>query len=674
MNPVLQHLHRAGRAADPASLSDAELLGCFIDRRDAAAFEALVRRHGPMVLGVCRRILGNSHDADDAFQATFLVLVKKATAVAPRAQVGNWLYGVAYQTAVRARSLAGWRHARERQVADMPQVEAPPQDLWDDLQPLLDQELSRLPDKYRVPLVLCDLEGKTRKDAARQLGWPEGTVSGRLSRARAMLADRLRRRGVALSAGVLGVVLGQYAARAAVPASLLHPTVKAATLLAAGKAAAGAASARAVALAEGVVKAMLTARLKIAGIFLVCAALFGIGAGTLLHIAAADAPAPAPPRPLYGNYAARPGDQYGGVAAPGGLPGEGEDVWTLDFFYESLALHRLDDKQVLALRYEVTNNTGQEHHFVAGFALQAGNEPPVPDQLLRKELPEIARAGKAADLLERKDSVSIAAEPVLPSAPAVKHPVRGVALWPLPGAGARRFSVFVTGLTNAWQAVDPLPPAPEPMIRRKALRLDFQRDGDRITFLPPAQWVYRTAKGDEDRAERPAKTEREQRAEEITRAEAAVANLEAQRKNWRKERGQLQDRIQAGDANDVNRQVELELLNERLQALREAAEKDAPDDAAGAVLEVFDAKLLLVSLGSDHGLRKGARLAIFRLEPKPVFVGEAEVVNVGAKSSVARLSKTFPGQTVRRGDQASAAPADGGGGGKAPGGAVIENR
>src|SRR5262249_42802184 len=277
-------------------------------------------------------------------------------------------------------------------------------------------------------------------------------------------------------------------------------------------------------------------------------------------------------------------------------------------------------------------------------------------------LPEIARAGKAPDLLERKDSVGMSVEPLPPSAPAVKHLVRGVALWSLPDAGARHFSIFVTGLSNAWQAVDPLPPLPGRLVRRKTLGLDFQGAGDTLTFAPPRQWVYRPTKAAEDKAERPPKAEQQSRAKEVNKAEAAITKLEEQRKNWQKERAQLQDKIQAGDANDVNRQAELELLNKRLEALRQAAE----GERQGTVLEVLDGKLLLVSLGSDHGLRKGSRLAIRRLEPKPLFVGEAEVLNVGVKSSVARLTKALPGQSARAGDRASTAPAEGG--------AILENR
>ena len=168
---VIQHLRRAVLLQDAGELTDGQLLESFVSCNEAAALEVLVRRHRPMVWGVCRRILHNHHDSEDAFQATFLVLVRKAASVMPREMVGNWLYGVAHQTALKARATTARRHMREKQVVDMPEPAVTAQDLWRDLRSVLDQELSRLPEKYRVAIVLCDLEGKTRKEAARQLGW-----------------------------------------------------------------------------------------------------------------------------------------------------------------------------------------------------------------------------------------------------------------------------------------------------------------------------------------------------------------------------------------------------------------------------------------------------------------------------------------------------------------------
>jgi RNA polymerase sigma factor (sigma-70 family) len=279
---VIQQLRGALLAREGGCLTDGQLLECFVSRREEAAFEALVRRLGPMVLGVCRRLLRNHHDAEDAFQATFLVLVRKAAAVVPREMIANWLYGVAYQTAWKARTMAGKRRLKEKQVTEMPEPAAA-QDLGNDLQTLLDQELTRLPDKYRAPIVLCDLQGKPRKEAARQLGQPEGTLSSRLARARALLAKRLARHGFTLTGGALAAALAEGTASALVPASLIDSTVQAAFLFAAGQAAAaGAISARAIALTEGVLKAMLLTKLKIAtAVVLALAVVVGTAASSL---------------------------------------------------------------------------------------------------------------------------------------------------------------------------------------------------------------------------------------------------------------------------------------------------------------------------------------------------------------------------------------------------------
>jgi RNA polymerase sigma-70 factor (ECF subfamily) len=274
LNQDLQTLFGVGTVG---GLSDGQLLGCFAARRDEAAFEALIQRHGPMVWGVCRRILRDHHDAEEAFQATFLVLARKAPSIAHRELVANWLYAVAYKTAVRARAMASKRQARERQVTEMPEPESASEAMRDDLLSRLDQELSRLPEKYRVPIVLCELEGKTHKEAAEHLGWPIGTVSGRLSRAKAMLARRLARPGLSLTVGSLAVLLARESASASIPTKLIGHMTQAAGLSAAGQAVtAGMDSAGVAALTEGVLKAMLLSKLKNVVAFLVVA-LIGTG-------------------------------------------------------------------------------------------------------------------------------------------------------------------------------------------------------------------------------------------------------------------------------------------------------------------------------------------------------------------------------------------------------------
>jgi RNA polymerase sigma factor (sigma-70 family) len=285
---ILPPLRRAALRRDGGGLSDAQLLDYFVERHDEAAFEALVRRHGPMVLGVCRRVLGCAHDAEDAFQATLLVLARKAASVVPRELVGSWLHGVARRTALRARAGNRRRREHEKQVRAMARPGSEPDAARQELLALLDQEVGRLPALYRAAVVLCDLEGRGRKEAARQLGVPEGTLSSRLATARRLLAARLARRGLALSGAALATVLATEAA--AVPPALVTSTVKAATAFAAGQAA-GLISARVAALAGGVLKAMSMTKLTIATVVLLAAAVLGTGTGWLLHQALADKPA-----------------------------------------------------------------------------------------------------------------------------------------------------------------------------------------------------------------------------------------------------------------------------------------------------------------------------------------------------------------------------------------------
>ncbi|MBI3409054.1 MAG: sigma-70 family RNA polymerase sigma factor [Planctomycetes bacterium] len=306
MNVALDQLRKAVLMPFTAGLTDGQLLDRFVAGRDSAAFEALVLRHGPMVFGVCRRILRHQQDAEDAFQATFLVLVRRAAAVAPREMVGNWLYGVAQQTALKARSLTAKRHTREKVGAPMPEPqtcsETSSDDGWLELRPILDRELGRLPAKYRAPIVLCDLEGKIRKDAAQQLGWPEGTLSSRLARGRTLLARRLARQGFARSGLAVGgaafveaafvEAVAHGATLVPVPAPLVIITIKAAGLMAAGKAAAGLISANVAALLEGALKTMLPSKLLIATAVLLAVGILGAGMAATIPDPAAPGPNP----------------------------------------------------------------------------------------------------------------------------------------------------------------------------------------------------------------------------------------------------------------------------------------------------------------------------------------------------------------------------------------------
>ena len=284
---ALVHLLRQSRLHHGDALTDSELLERFISRQDEDAFETLLLRHGPMVLGVCRRLLHNEVDVEDCFQATFLVLVRRAASIRRRGRVGYWLYGVARKAALKAKAMTNLRHRKEQEAAaDKERKSAGHEhvaevaDTSATLQVLLDQELQALPDKYQAAIVLCDLEGLTIAAAAKQLGCPQGTLNARLVRGRAMLAKRLARRGLAVSGAVLATAFCQNAASACVPGPLVVSTVQAATLTAAGKAlAAGAISAKVVALTEGVLKAMLMTKLKVALAVVLAVHLIGAGVG-----------------------------------------------------------------------------------------------------------------------------------------------------------------------------------------------------------------------------------------------------------------------------------------------------------------------------------------------------------------------------------------------------------
>jgi RNA polymerase sigma factor (sigma-70 family) len=280
MNDVIKHLRKAALLQEARRLTDGQLLEGFIARRDEAAFAALVRRHGPMVLGVCRRVLGHHHhDAEDALQATFLVLARKAASLNSRELVGPWLYGVAYRTALRARDMNARRRAKEERARDAARRQVPADDGWQELLPLLDRELNGLPEYYRVAVVLCDLEGVPHREAARRLNLPEGTLSGRLTRARRLLAKRLSRYGLAVSGGALAGGLSEKAASACVTAALAVSTAKAAVVVATGQGlTAGAVPARVVTLAEGVVKTMLLTKLRA---FVAVAVVAFVGAGVV---------------------------------------------------------------------------------------------------------------------------------------------------------------------------------------------------------------------------------------------------------------------------------------------------------------------------------------------------------------------------------------------------------
>jgi RNA polymerase sigma factor (sigma-70 family) len=280
LSRVLRHMRRAALLSETAAQTDGDLLSRYLTERDEAAFESLLKRHGAMVLGVCRRILRNEADAQDAFQATFLVFVRKAASIQPRAMVGNWLYGVARTTSLRARTMNRQREAKTRLAT--PRLDGGPHDQAQiDLNDFLDQELSRIPDKYRAPVVLCGLEGRSLKEAAQQLDCPAGTVASRLARGRDLLAKRLAQQGLALSGAGLALALAREASAASLPTALFASTAQMASVLVAGQSlAAGSVSAKVLILTEGAVRTMFFSKMQ--WLTVACLSLSLAGAGGAL--------------------------------------------------------------------------------------------------------------------------------------------------------------------------------------------------------------------------------------------------------------------------------------------------------------------------------------------------------------------------------------------------------
>jgi len=270
-------LERIFRGETVAGLSEWQLLERYLERRDEVAFEALVARHGPMVLGVCRRMLTDQTDVEDAFQAMFLVLVRRARHLGPRDAIGPWLYGVAARVALRARSEAARRRRVESISHEVAAVSDQTAAADREIGEVIDQELYRLPSKYRSPIVLCYLEGQTHEEAARQLKWPIGTVKGRLARARDLLRSRLVRRGMTPSSLALTSALSRDST-AAVHRELLDRTVKASLKLALGQATAQVVSSSIASLVEGVVTSMFLNTFKWTGPALIASGLALTGA------------------------------------------------------------------------------------------------------------------------------------------------------------------------------------------------------------------------------------------------------------------------------------------------------------------------------------------------------------------------------------------------------------
>jgi RNA polymerase sigma factor (sigma-70 family) len=292
-NTILRHCR--GLVGPPdGGQTDAQLLSRWLASRDEAAFELIVWRHGPTVRGVCQRLLRRPQDVEDAFQATFLVLIQKAGTIGKREAVASWLYKVAYRVALRARQRSPREAPLDGRGVHIPAPPAPDAAAWRDFRVVLDEEVCRLPGRYRSAFVLRFLRGMTDAEAARELGVPTGTVQSRLSRARARLRERLTRRGVTLTAGALAAGCAAEAS-AGLPASLVRSIVTAALSGAADRAAAaGVVTAQAAALAKGAIRAMWMTKVQMTAALVLSVALIGGGAFTYRALAAGPGDEPGP--------------------------------------------------------------------------------------------------------------------------------------------------------------------------------------------------------------------------------------------------------------------------------------------------------------------------------------------------------------------------------------------
>jgi RNA polymerase sigma factor (sigma-70 family) len=286
---LVRHIQGLAIGGGAQHHTDRQLLDDFAARHTETAFTALVSRHGPMVLRVCRRVLNHEQDAEDAFQATFLVLAGNAGSIRKRDTIGDWLHGVAYRTAMKAKRSAARRRNHEAQLRTAA-PRARPSPTWDDVQAVLDEEIQRLPTCFRQAFVLCVLEGKSGPEAAAELGCKEGTVKSRVNRGRQALQRQLARRGIHLAALFAALSLTENAGRASLPASLFSVTIRSGLLVAAGEPAAGVIPTHVAAMAAGVTRAMFLTKAKIATALLVAVALLVAGTGLLTRQALATPP------------------------------------------------------------------------------------------------------------------------------------------------------------------------------------------------------------------------------------------------------------------------------------------------------------------------------------------------------------------------------------------------
>jgi RNA polymerase sigma factor (sigma-70 family) len=420
LTAVLRHIHRLAAAENYKDLTDGQLLDCFVSQRDEAAFAVLVRRHGPLVWRVCRRVLRHEQDSEDAFQATFFVLARKAGSIRKREALVSWLHGVAYRMAMSAKREAARRREREETAQALSENRLGQELAWRELLAVLEEEIQRLPEQYRAPFLLCCVEERSRAEVAHQLGLKEGTVWSRLSRARKLLQHQLAARGVELSAVLGAAAVAEQPGRAAVPVLLIKSTIKAALQYAAGgSAAAGIASAKVAVLAEGVMQTMFTSKLKITIALLFAAAtVTGTGVATYEAARAQQAPAAQPAAqpsrsravPVQEQESANQLVVSGRVVNADGEPVQGAKlyVWTSTVKEPAARTERATTQKDGRLRFLVSKaERGHEAKIVAsakGFGpdwQDLGDGDNVGEILLRLAKDDVPIEGRVLDLEAR---------------------------------------------------------------------------------------------------------------------------------------------------------------------------------------------------------------------------------------------------------------------------------
>jgi RNA polymerase sigma factor (sigma-70 family) len=423
---LLRHIERLAAHGGAPQRTDRQLLEDFAAAGDEAAFAALVARHGPMVLRVCRRVLRHEQDAEDAFQAAFLVLARSVASIRERGALASFLHGVAYRTALKVRRSAARRRDHEARLRDRaPAAAASPR--WDDVQAALDEEVQRLPEAYRSAFVLCALEGKSAAEAAALLGCERGTVSSRLTRARLRLRQRLARRGIKLSAVLAALAVAEAATNAGVPAGLARVTARSGALVAAGSPPAAVAPSHVAALAAGVTWAMSTSKVKVATAVLLAASL-AAGAGFLAREAlaarertagvqglAAGSPRPAPEgaKPPASDDQGGGAEVRGRVLDPDGRPVRGAKLlfvrWSAQLPDKVWATSSADGRfRFMAPRAQVASDgweTASEGAFVLaaaegyGFAVERLGKPQTAAGLTLRLVPDdVPIRGRVLDL------------------------------------------------------------------------------------------------------------------------------------------------------------------------------------------------------------------------------------------------------------------------------------